>query len=352
MAPDSCCCGLWNRRKDANRHPTAGVRTFSFEELAIATDYFSINNRIGTGTFGEVFKGKLENETVAIKKLRSQNKKEEEEFARSQFKKEAEILSGIDPHKNIVKVLGYCSHDANRLLVYEFLPNNSLLSHLHGNEKPTLNWSNRWNIALGIAEGLAHLHDQCKPKVSHRDIKSANILLDDKFVPKIADFGIAKEFLISDSHTYSEPRASYFYEPPEYYKVGPERRKLTAKSDVFSFGVVLLELITGKFAHLGNNVYLVNWVVPRLKQVLDTDILDLDSENYNNLVDSKLQKNYDITQMNRMICCAAACVYKPPESRPKISEVVEVLKEDKEPKNIWLENDTQYLHMLNYPRRP
>ncbi|XP_058005460.1 proline-rich receptor-like protein kinase PERK1 [Hevea brasiliensis] len=210
MTPVSCICGLWNRRRNANHHPIAGVRTFSHKELAKATGYFDKDNLLGTGTCGEVYKGKLPNgEVVAIKRLRHQDDQEKEEMARRQYKEEAEILSRIDPHQNIVKVLGYCSNKANRLLVYEFVPNNSLSSHLHGNGKPTINWSNRLKIALGTAEGLAYLHEICAPRVIHRDIKSGNILLDDEFIPKIGDFGIAKEFMISVTHVSTGPRGTY-----------------------------------------------------------------------------------------------------------------------------------------------
>ncbi|KAF2301265.1 hypothetical protein GH714_022005 [Hevea brasiliensis] len=232
MTPVSCICGLWNRRRNANHHPIAGVRTFSHKELAKATGYFDKDNLLGTGTCGEVYKGKLPNgEVVAIKRLRHQDDQEKEEMARRQYKEEAEILSRIDPHQNIVKVLGYCSNKANRSLVYEFVPKNSLSSHLHG-----------------------------------------------------------------------------------------------------------------KFAQLEDNVRLVNWAIFRLKRVLDdTDIANLDSENYNDLVDPKLLKNYDKMQMNQMIYCVAACVYKPMTSRPKMSQVVEVLKG--KPKDyIWLKNDSKYLY--------
>uniref|UniRef100_A0A199UA41 non-specific serine/threonine protein kinase n=1 Tax=Manihot esculenta TaxID=3983 RepID=A0A199UA41_MANES len=405
MAPGCCFCGRGNRRKSGNHPPIAeessipieatvnkeqeikeesaipieanisaekeesdfpieaaasrekGVRTFSYDELAKAAGYFSIddNNRLGLGLTGEVFKGELSNgEVVAIKRLKHQANPEHEEMARHQYQVEAEILSHIEPHQNIVKVIGYCNDASNRLLVYEFVPNNSLKSCLHGNEKQTIKWSDRLKIALGIAEGLTYLHEICEPRIIHRDIKSANILLDDKFIPKIGDFGLAKEFMSSHTHVSTAPRGTISYEPPEYYAADLST-KLTEKSDVFSFGVVLLELITGKFAILGGDERLVDWALSPLKQVLETNNKeDLDMKKYNNLVDFKLQKDNDKKEMSRMIYCAAACVYKPMKLRPKMSEIVEVLKGNKEPTDyIWLRNDTQYLYQGSpYPPLP
>ncbi|KAG8656373.1 hypothetical protein MANES_04G126950v8 [Manihot esculenta] len=310
MTPGCCFCGRRNRRKNGNHPPIAeessipieatvnkeqeikeetaipieanisaekeesdfpideaaasrekGVRTFSYKELAKAARYFTFddNNLLGRGLTGEVFKGELSNgEVVAIKRLKHQANPEHETMARDQYQLEAEILSRIEPHQNIVKVIGYCNDGSNRLLVYEFVSNNSLMSCLHGKEKQTIKWSDRLKIALGTAEGLKHLH--CKSRIIHRDIKSANILLDDKFIPKIGDFGLAKEFMSFQSHVSTDPKGTpKSYEPPEYY-VADLRRKLTEKSDVFSFGVVLLELITGKFAILENKDRLVDWV--------------------------------------------------------------------------------------------
>ncbi|KAG8656348.1 proline-rich receptor-like protein kinase PERK3 isoform X2 [Manihot esculenta] len=389
MAPGCCFCGRGNRRKseessipieatvnkeqeikektaipieanistekgestipiEAAANRKKGVRTFSHEELAKAARYFSIsdNNRLGDGLTGEVFKGELPNgEVVAIKRFKHQANPEHEKLARNQYEMEAEILSRIEPHQNIVKVIGYCDDASNRLLVYEFVPNNSLKSCLHGKEEHTIKWSDRLKIALGIAKGLAYLHEICKPRIIHRDIKSANILLGDEFIPKIGDFGLAKEFMSSHTHVSTGPRGTISYEPPEYY-IADLRGKLTEKSDVFSFGVVLLELITGKFAILGDNERLVNWALSPLKQVLETDNKeDLDMEKYNNLVDFKLQKDNGKKEISRMIYCAAACVYKPMKLRPKMSQIVEVLEGNKEPMDyIWLRNDTQYLY--------
>ncbi|KAF2323400.1 hypothetical protein GH714_035290 [Hevea brasiliensis] len=156
---------------------------------------------------------------------------------------------------------------------------------------------------------------------------------------KIGDFGLSKDFADSATHVSTDPKGTPAYAPPEYYIKDGQKRKLTDKSDVFSFGVVLLELITGKLAVLKKKrneyIRLAIWAVPLLKQILDTDKQDLDAKNCKDLFDEKLMKNYDKDEMIRMIYCAAACIYKP---------VLKVLKRDMEPKNIWVRNDSKYLY--------
>ncbi|XP_058004918.1 proline-rich receptor-like protein kinase PERK2 isoform X6 [Hevea brasiliensis] len=324
-----------------------GVVRYTFEALANATDDFKINNRVGMGSSGEIYKGTLPNgKVVAIKKLRRHFDMDREEIAQLQFENEVKSFSRIR-HRNIVKLVGYCGDKADRLLVYEFVSNNSLEVNLHGKVKNTIIWSIRMKIALGIAKGLAYLHEDCAPRLIHRDIKNSNIFLDDNFDPKIGDFGISKDFADYATHVSTEPRGTYGYAPPEYFKIG-ESRNLTDKSDVFSFGIVLLELITGKKACVKKKskryIYLAVWAMPLLKQILESDKQDLGTANCESLFDSKLYKKYNKDEMIRIIYCATACIYKPVKLRPQISKIVEVLKGNMEPKNIWVRNDNKYLY--------
>ncbi|XP_058004050.1 proline-rich receptor-like protein kinase PERK15 [Hevea brasiliensis] len=347
--PGTCFCRLFEKKKKANRQPSSeGVPSYAFEVLAKATGNFSNNNRLGEGGYGQVYKGKLPNgKVVAIKRLIHHSDSDMEENAQLQFEEEVKTISRIR-HRNIVEVVGYCSNKADRLLVYEFVSNNSLKYHLrgktsHGMESPAIDWPSRMKIALGTAKGLAYLHEDCKPRIIHRDIKSDNILRYDIYELQIGDFGISKDFADSATHVFTEPRGTVAYAPPEYYNKDGQNRILTDKSDVFSFGIVLLELITRKLAIFMKKPLAI-WAMPLLKQVLDTNEQDLDAENCKDLFDSKLQKEYNKDEMIRMIYCVAACLYKPMKLRPQMSQIVEVLKKNMEPKNIWDRNDSKYLY--------
>ncbi|KAL0010458.1 hypothetical protein SO802_005566 [Lithocarpus litseifolius] len=296
-------------------HPVALSQSiFSYEELDKATNGFSKNNFIGQGGFGHVHKGVLPNEkVVAVKQLKLDSKQGEREF-----RAEIEIISRIH-HKHLVSLVGYCISGEQRLLVYEFVPNGNLEYHLHGLESPTMNWPTRLKIAIGSAKGLAYLHEDCQPKIIHRDIKAANILLDSDFDAKVSDFGLAKFQLDTVTHISTRVMGTFGYLAPEYANSG----QVTDKSDVFSFGVVLLELITGlrpfdKTQSFPNDS-LVEWGRPLLAQALKHG-------NFEAVVDPRLQNDYEPTELARMVACAAACVRHMARSRPRISQIVRALE--------------------------
>lgn len=287
---------------------------FSYEELMEITSGFSRQNILGEGGFGCVYQGWLpEGKSVAVKQLKAGSGQGEREF-----KAEVEIISRVH-HRHLVSLVGYCVSEHHRLLIYEFVPNKTLEHHLHsGNGVPVLDWSKRLKIALGAAKGLAYLHEDCHPRIIHRDIKSANILLDDAFEAQVADFGLAK--LTNDTHTHVSTRVmgTFGYMAPEYASSG----KLTDRSDVFSFGVVLLELITGRkpvdpTQPLGDES-LVEWARPHLLHALETGEFD-------GLIDPRLGKQYVESEMFRMIEAAAACVRHSAPKRPRMVQVVRAL---------------------------
>ncbi|KAH8514352.1 hypothetical protein H0E87_007259 [Populus deltoides] len=287
--------------------------TFTSEELAMATDNFSNANLLGQGGFGYVHKGILANGTVvAIKQLKSGSGQGEREF-----QAEIEIISRVH-HRHLVSLVGYCITGSQRMLVYEFVPNYTLEFHLHGNGNPTMSWSTRMRIAVGSAKGLTYLHEDCQPKIIHRDIKAANILIDQSFEAKVADFGLARYSLDTETHVSTRVMGTFGYMAPEYASTG----KLTEKSDVYSFGVVLLELISGRRpvdrtqSCIDDSI--VDWARPLLKQALE-------DSNYDAVVDPKLQ-DYDSNEMVRMIHCAAACVRHLARFRPRMSQIVRALE--------------------------
>ncbi|CAL4959117.1 unnamed protein product [Urochloa decumbens] len=289
---------------------------FTYEQLMAATNGFSDANLLGQGGFGFVHKGVLPNGTeVAIKQLRDGSGQGEREF-----QAEVEIISRVH-HKHLVSLVGYCISGVNRLLVYEFVPNNTLEFHLHGRGRPTLDWPTRLKIALGSAKGLAYLHEDCHPKIIHRDIKASNILLDLRFEAKVADFGLAKFTSDTNTHVSTRVMGTFGYLAPEYAASG----KLTEKSDVFSFGVMLLELITGRRpvssrqAPMDDN--LVDWARPLMTKAFEDG-------NHDDLVDPRLGSEYNDNEMERMIACAAACVRHSSRRRPRMGQVVRALEGD------------------------
>ncbi|KAK4792191.1 hypothetical protein SAY86_022626 [Trapa natans] len=348
--------------------------TFTYEELRMATDGFSDANLLGQGGFGFVHKGTLpDGEEVAVKQLKAGSGQGEREF-----QAEVEIINRVH-HKHLVSLVGYCITGTERLLVYEFVPNNTLQFHLHGmylvtsslgmenislvrvrffneymyiwwefisgKDRPTIDWPTRLKVAVGSAKGLAYLHEDCHPKIIHRDIKAANILLDFKFEAKVADFGLAKFFSDTNTHVTTRVMGTFGYLAPEYASSG----KLTEKSDVFSFGVMLLELITGRKPVDTKNIYmddsLVDWVSdeklasppnlpPFFPYVLSKRrarpklTRALEDGNIDSLVDPKLKGEYNHEEMARMIACAAACVRHSARRRPRMSKVVRALEGD------------------------
>ncbi|KAJ7944302.1 Receptor-like kinase [Quillaja saponaria] len=290
--------------------------TFTYDELAAATGGFAQANLLGQGGFGYVHKGILPNgKEVAVKSLKSGSGQGEREF-----QAEVDIISRVH-HRHLVSLVGYCIAGGQRMLVYEFVPNKTMEYHLHGKGLPTMDWGTRLRIAVGSAKGLAYLHEDCHPRIIHRDIKSANILIDDNFEAKVADFGLAK--LSSDNNTHVSTRVmgTFGYLAPEYASSG----KLTEKSDVFSFGVMLLELISGKrpVDSTSSMEYdsLVDWARPLLNRALEEG-------NYTELVDPFLENNYNAQEMARMVACAAASIRHSGRKRPKMSQIVRALEGD------------------------
>ncbi|GAB4837272.1 hypothetical protein Ancab_002174 [Ancistrocladus abbreviatus] len=299
--------------------------TFKYEDLLAATDGFSEANLLGQGGFGYVYKGILpDGKEVAVKQLKMGGQQAEREF-----RAEVETISQVH-HKHLVSLVGYCISGADRLLVYEFVPNKTLEFHLHGKEQPVMEWDTRLKIAIGSAKGLAYLHEDCNPTIIHRDIKAANILLDFNFEAKVSDFGMAKIFSNSNSsitHITTRVVGTFGYLAPEYASSG----KVTDKSDVYSFGVMLLELITGRppitTADSATNGSLVNWARPLLMHAIE-------DRNFDTLADPRLQNSYNVNEMASMVACAAACVRLSAWRRPRMSQVVRALEGDLSPSDL------------------
>uniref|UniRef100_A0A453SX65 non-specific serine/threonine protein kinase n=1 Tax=Aegilops tauschii subsp. strangulata TaxID=200361 RepID=A0A453SX65_AEGTS len=211
-----------------------------YKELDRATARFDQSNKIGEGGYGPVYKGTLRDGTaVAVKVLSLQSRQGAREFL-------SELITISDiSHENLVKLYGCCVEGSHKILVYNYLENNSLAQTLLGSQQHSsiqFNWSTRVNICIGVAQGLAYLHDGVRPHVVHRDIKASNILLDQDLTPKISDFGLAKLLPSDVSHISTRVAGTLGYLAPEY----AIRGQVTRKSDVYSFGVLLIEIVSGR----------------------------------------------------------------------------------------------------------
>ncbi|KAL9682254.1 hypothetical protein QQ045_014049 [Rhodiola kirilowii] len=293
------------------------LKRFSLRELQVATDHFSNRNILGRGGFGKVYKGRLADGTlVAVKRL----KEERSQGGELQFQTEVEMIS-MAVHRNLLRLRGFCMTPTERLLVYPYMANGSVASCLRerGENQLPLDWSIRKRIALGSARGLAYLHDHCDPKIIHRDVKAANILLDEEFEAVVGDFGLAKLMDYKDTHVTTAVRGTIGHIAPEYLSTG----KSSEKTDVFGYGVMLLELITGQrafdLARLANDddVMLLDWVKGLLKD-----------KRLETLVDADMQGNYDDDEVEQLIQVALLCTQGTPTERPKMSDVVRMLEGD------------------------
>ncbi|XP_010525766.1 PREDICTED: probable LRR receptor-like serine/threonine-protein kinase At4g30520 [Tarenaya hassleriana] len=288
------------------------LRCFMFRELQIATDGFSSKNILGAGGFGNVYKGKLGDGTmVAVKRLKDLNGTSGD----SQFRTELEMIS-LAVHRNLLRLIGYCATSGERLLVYPFMSNGSVASRLKA--KPALDWNMRKRIAIGSARGLLYLHEQCDPKIIHRDVKAANILLDEYFEAVVGDFGLAKLLNHGDSHVTTAVRGTVGHIAPEYLSTGQS----SEKTDVFGFGILLLELVTGMRAlEFGKTVNqkgaMLEWV-RKLHEEMKAE----------ELVDRELGTNYDQIEVGEMLQVALLCTQYLPAHRPRMSEVVQMLEGD------------------------
>ncbi|KAK8533978.1 hypothetical protein V6N13_028342 [Hibiscus sabdariffa] len=297
------------------------LRKFSFNELKLATRCFRPESLLGEGGFGCVFKGWIsENGTapvkpgtglsVAVKTLNHNGLQGHREWLA-----EVNYLGDL-VHPNLVKLIGYCIEDDQRLLVYEFMPRGSLENHLFRRSMP-LPWSTRMKIALGAAKGLAFLHEEAERPVIYRDFKTSNILLDADYNVKLSDFGLAKDGPEGDkTHVSTRVMGTYGYAAPEYVMTG----HLTSKSDVYSFGVVLLEMLTGRRSMDKNRpneeVNLVEWTRPFLGE----------RRRFYRLIDPRLEGQFSIKGAQKAIQLVAHCINRDPKARPLMSEVVEALK--------------------------
>ncbi|KAJ6700700.1 hypothetical protein OIU74_012115 [Salix koriyanagi] len=293
------------------------LKRFSLRELQVATDNFSHKNILGRGGFGKVYKGRLtDGSLVAVKRL----KEERTQGGELQFQTEVEMIS-MAVHRNLLRLRGFCMTPTERLLVYPFMANGSVASCLRerSESQSPLDWSIRQQIALGSARGLAYLHDHCDPKIIHRDVKAANILLDEDFEAVVGDFGLAKLMDYKDTHVTTAVRGTIGHIAPEYLSTG----KSSEKTDVFGYGVMLLELITGQrafdLARLANDddVMLLDWV----KGLLKDKKLEM-------LVDADLNGTYIDDEVEQLIQVALLCTQSTPMERPKMSEVVRMLEGD------------------------
>ncbi|XP_048130083.1 probable LRR receptor-like serine/threonine-protein kinase At1g56140 isoform X3 [Rhodamnia argentea] len=285
--------------------------TFSYVELKAATDDFNPNNKLGEGGFGPVFKGTLDDgRVIAVKQLSVSSHQ-----GKNQFVTEIATISAVQ-HRNLVKLYGCCIDADNRLLVYEYLENKSLDQAMFGQRSLNLDWATRYDICLGVARGLAYLHEESRLRIVHRDVKASNILLDSNLTPKISDFGLAKLYDDKKTHISTRVAGTIGYLAPEYAMRG----HLTEKADVFAFGVVALELVSGRSnsdpSLAEEKIYLLEWAwnLHETNRVVE-------------LVDSRLSE-FNEEEAKRMVAIALLCTQTSPALRPPMSRVVAMLSGD------------------------
>lgn len=294
-------------------YPLDNVTHFSDKDLRLATDNYHPSRKIGRGGFGTVYQGTLKNgKQVAVKTLSAGSKQGVREFLT-----EIKTISNVK-HPNLVELVGCCVQETNRILVYEYVENNSLDRALLGTRGSNiiLDWRKRSSICMGTAKGLAFLHEELVPHIVHRDIKASNILLDKDFNPKIGDFGLAKLFPDNITHISTRIAGTTGYLAPEYAMGG----QLTMKADVYSFGVLILEIISGRSSARtnwgGSNKYLLEWAwqlyeAGRLLELVDPDMVEYPEE-----------------EVVRYMKVAFFCTQAAASRRPMMSQVVDMLSKN------------------------
>ncbi|KAL0535791.1 hypothetical protein IC582_024716 [Cucumis melo] len=290
-------------------------RLFTYEELSSATSNFMPENLVGRGGSSYVYRGLLpDGQEIAVKILKPS------ENVLKEFVQEVGIIA-TSSHKNIISLIGFCLEDNNLLLVYDFLSRGSMEENLHGCKKDveSFGWQERFKVAVGIAEALDYLHNCREEPVVHRDVKSSNILLSENFEPQLSDFGLASWASSCFQITCTDVAGTFGYLAPEYFMHG----KVSDKIDVYAFGVVLLELLSGR-KPISNNCpkgqeSLVMWAKPILSEGKVSQLLD-----------PSLGSDYNHDQIGRMILAATLCIRRAPRLRPQISLILKLLQGDEE----------------------
>ncbi|XP_019452984.1 PREDICTED: calcium/calmodulin-regulated receptor-like kinase 2 [Lupinus angustifolius] len=287
----------WSCQSKDHFASQSGIPKYSYKEIQRATQNFTTT--LGQGSFGTVYKATMATgEVVAVKVLATDSKQGEKEFQTEV------VLLGRLHHRNLVNLVGYCVDKGQRILVYQFMSNGSLGNLLYGGEKK-LSWDERLQIALDISHGIQYLHEGAVPPVIHRDLKSANILLDNSMRAKVADFGLSKEEAFDGQNCGL--KGTYGYIDPAYVSTS----KLTMKSDIYSFGIILFELITAIHPHQNLLEYI--------------GLAAMDHDGIDGILDKQLVENCDIEEVRQLAIIAHKCLHKSPKKRPSIGEVSQVI---------------------------
>ncbi|GJZ72234.1 probable leucine-rich repeat receptor-like protein kinase, partial [Tanacetum coccineum] len=302
---------LWDANNGSGAIPQLkGVKAFTFAEVNKYTNNFSETNNIGTGGYGMVYRGSLPNgQLIAIKRAKQGSTQ-----GGLEFKTEIELLSRVH-HKNLVSLVGFCFDQGEQMLVYEYIVNGTVKDSLTGRSGIRLDWMRRLQIALGAAKGLQYLHDLADPPIIHRDVKSNNILLDERLVAKVADFGLSKSLGDANvTHVTTQVKGTLGYMDPEYYQTN----QLTEKSDVYSFGIVLLELITAR-----NPIEKGKYIVREVKEPMDKS---KELYNLHEVLDPTIGLTTQLKGLERFVDVALRCVEERGEKRPTMSDVVKEIE--------------------------
>ncbi|KAI3959896.1 hypothetical protein MKW92_053067 [Papaver armeniacum] len=316
----SCFSFLSRRASKLPRHPAEvdeelssayNIHIYTYKELRNATDDFSPSNKIGEGGFGSVYKGRLKGGVFAAIKVLSAGSKQ----GVREFLTEINVISSVE-HENLVQLYGCCVEGDHRILVYNYVENNSLSQTLLGGGHSSLqfSWRTRTKICIGIARGLAFLHEEVRPHIIHRDIKASNILLDKDLSPKIADFGLAKLMPPNATHVSTRVAGTIGYLAPEY----AIRGQVTRKADIYSFGVLMLEIVSGRCNR--------NSKLP----IGEQDLLERTWGLYERgelvmLVDTAMDGDFDAEEACKFLKISLLCTQDSPKLRPSMSTVVKML---------------------------
>ncbi|XP_073293963.1 calcium/calmodulin-regulated receptor-like kinase 2 isoform X2 [Primulina huaijiensis] len=288
----------WNNHTKCRFASASGIPRYHYKDIQKGTQNFT--TILGQGSFGPVYKATMPaGEVVAVKVLASNSKQGEREFHT-----EVSLLARLH-HRNLVNLVGYCVDKGEHMLVYEYMSNGSLENLIYGEDKRVLSWDDRLQVALDVSHGIEYLHDGAVPPVIHRDLKSANILLDSSMRAKVADFGLSKEETY-DGHN-SGLKGTYGYIDPMYISTN----KFTTKSDVYSFGVILFELITAIHPHQNLMEYI--------------NLAAMSSDGVDEIIDANITDSCNTEEVRTLAKIAHRCLHKTPRRRPSISEVSQAI---------------------------